>query len=320
MKTRGRRPSADRIRRTLLLSIAAGCLLLPWAAAAQGLTGAIIGTVKDEQGAAVPGAVVRISSPALIGGPATLVTSDTGQLRFALLPPGRYTLEVDKPGFALMHDPDIVIAAGATIERTATLKLAGVETSVVVEGAGSRIEARSPGFSTRFGPEDVVAIPTRRASMFDFVRAAPGVSPTSPSSGVATTISVFGSGTNENLFLIDGMNTTCPCSGVARSEPGVDFIQEVQVHAIGASAEFGNMQGGVISVVTRQGSERFVYDASYYGQAPALTSQPVTLGYLGSEDQQSGYGRARYQDFTTTLGGPAVRERLWFFGGYQRAP
>ena len=65
--------------------------------------------------------------------------------------------------------------------------------------------------------------------MFDFIRAAPGVSPTSPSSGIATTISAFGSGTNENQFLIDGMNTTCPCSGVARTEPGVDFIQEVQV-------------------------------------------------------------------------------------------
>ena len=94
--------------------------------------------------------------------------------------------------------------------------------------------------------------------MFDFIRAAPGVSPTSPSSGVATTISAFGSGTNENQFLIDGMNTTCPCSGVARTEPGVDFIHEVQVHAVGASAEFGNMQGAVINVVTKQGGERFL--------------------------------------------------------------
>lgn len=318
METRRRRPSVGGVRRTLLLTIAAGCLLLPLAAAGQGLTGALIGTIRDEQGAAVPGAVVRLSSPALIGGPATLITGDTGQLRFPLLPPGLYALEVDKAGFAILRDPEIVIAAGATIERRATLMLSGLEASVVVEGAGARIEARSPGFSTRFGFEDVRAIPTRRASMFDFMRAAPGVSPSSPSSGVVTTVSVFGSGTNENLFLIDGMNTTCPCSGVARSEPGVDFIQEVQVHAIGASAEFGNMQGGVISVVTRQGSERFIYDASFYGQAPALTSQPVALGYLGSEGQQSGYERAQYQDFTTTLGGPAIRERLWFFGGYQQ--
>jgi hypothetical protein len=63
------------------------------------------------------------------------------------------------------------------------------------QGAGSRIDARSPGVGTRFGPEDIETIPTRRASMFDWIRAAPGISPTSPSSGIATTISAFGSGT-----------------------------------------------------------------------------------------------------------------------------
>ena len=174
-----------------------------------------------------------------------------------------------------------------------------------------------PGFGTRFGSEDINAIPTRRASMFDFIRAAPGVSPTSPSSGIATTVSAFGSGTNENQFLIDGMNTTCPCSGVARTEPGVDFIHEVQVSAVGASAEFGNMQGAVINVVTKQGGERFLYDGSYYGQPSALTSQPVSLRYLGSGEQQSGYERAKYEDFTNNLAGPAIRDRLWFFAGYQ---
>jgi hypothetical protein len=153
--------------------------------------------------------------------------------------------------------------------------------------------------------------------MFDFIRATPGISPTSPSSGIQTTISAFGSGTNENHYLIDGMNTTCPCSGVARTEPGVDFMQEVQVHAVGASAEFGNLQGAVINVVTKQGGDRFLYDAAYYGQASALTSAPITLPYLGSGELRSGYGRAKYEDFTNNVGGPAIRDRLWFFGGYQ---
>ena len=186
----------------------------------------------------------------------------------------------------------------------------------MVEGAGSRIEARDPGFGTRFGPEDLNAIPTRRASMFDFIRAAPGISPTSPGSATATTVSAFGSGTNENQFLIDGTNFTCPCNGIARAEPGIDFIQEIQVQSIGASAEYGNVQGAVINVVTRQGSERFLYDASYYGQTAGLTSQPVRLPY-GSGQQESGYERARYRDFTTNIGGPAIRDRLWFFTGYQ---
>jgi len=170
--------------------------------------------------------------------------------------------------------------------------------------------------------EDIRAIPTRRASMFDLIRAAPGISPTSPSSGTTssggtTTISAFGSGTNENQFLFDGTNFTCPCNGVARAEPGTDFIQEIQIQSVGASAEFGNVQGAVINIISRQGGERFLYDASYYGQTAGLTSQPVLLPLTAPLTGKSGYERARYRDFTTNLGGPVVHDRLWFFTGYQ---
>ena len=191
----------------------AGCLLLARAAAAQDLTGSLVGTVKDEQGAVLPDALVRLTSPALIGGPVTITTNERGQLRFPLLPPGSYALDVELPGFARYHEENIRIGASATLERTVVLKLAGVAESIVVEGSGSRIEARSSGFETRFGAESLPVIPTRRYSMFDFMKAAPGVSPTSPSSGSVNTISTFGSGSNENLFLIDGTNFTCPCAG-----------------------------------------------------------------------------------------------------------
>jgi hypothetical protein len=291
-------------------------VLLPAFAAAQGLTGAIVGTVKDAQGGVVAGATVHVRSPALIGGPVAQRSSEKGQVRFLALPPGPYVLDIELPGFAPFHEAGILIGGGTTIERQVVLKVAGVQESVKVEGGGSILDARDPGFRTRFGPDELQAIPTRRSSMFDALRNVPGVSPTSPSSGTATTISAFGSGTNENQFLIDGTNTTCPCNGIARSEPGVDFIQEVQVQAVGASAEFGNVQGAVINVITRQGSERFLYDASYYRQPSRLTSQPVRLKYdLGR--RESGYERARYRDVTSNFGGPAVRNRLWFFGGYQ---
>src|SRR4030095_5725430 len=120
-------------------------------------------------------------------------------------------------------------------------------------------------------------IPTRRFSMFASIRAAPGVSPTSPASSTVNTVSALGSGGNENLFLIDGTNFTCPCAGISRAEPGVDFIQEVQIQSAGASAEYGNFQGAVFNVITRQGSDRFQYDASYYGPASGLPSPPVRL-------------------------------------------
>ena len=77
------------------------------------------------------------------------------------------------------------------------------------------------------------------------------------------------------------------------------------------------MQGAVINVVTRQGSDRFLSDASYYGQPPGLTSQPEQLVVPGPSRLSSGYERVKYQDVTTNIGGPAVRDRLWFFSGYQ---
>jgi hypothetical protein len=230
-------------------------------------------------------------------------------------------LSIERPGFTTYREDDIQIGAGATIERTAVLKVAGVAESVAVEGAGSRIEARGSGFGTRFGREDIRTIPTRRTSMFDFIRAAPGISPTSPGggtsgSGTSTTVSAFGSGTNENQFLFDGTNVTCPCNGVARSEPGVEFIQEVQIQSVGASAEFGNVQGAVINVVTRQGGERFFGDVALYGQTAGLTTQPVLLP-MTARAGESGYTRSKYHDGNTNIGGPLHRERLWFFAGYQ---
>jgi hypothetical protein len=305
------------MRTVLTFLLAVACALLPDIGAAQEVTGTLVGTVYDAQGGALRDAAVRVGSPALIGSPRIVATNEKGQLRFPALPPGLYALDVEAPGFRAYHEADIRIGVGATIERSVVLKLAGIEESVIVQGAGSRMEARGSGFETRFGPEDLEAIPVRRFSMFDFIRAAPGVSPTSPGSVSTNSVSAFGSGTNENVFLIDGTNFTCPCSGEARSEPGVDFIQEVHVQSVGASAEFGNMQGAVINVITRQGSDRFLYDASYYGQAAGLTSQPVHLPYPSPGQPTSGYERVRYRDATTNLGGPVVRDRLWFFMGYQ---
>ena len=300
-----------------LALVAAVTLLLPPTVGAQSLTGALIGTVKDEQGAAVVGARVTVSSPALLGGSQTIESNEKGQLRFPVLPPGLYMLEIQHQGFAPHRDPDIAIAVGVTIERAVVLKIGGVEKTVTVEGSGSRLDTREPGLVARFGYEDLTTIPTRRTSMFDAIRAAPGISPTSPSSATNTTVSALGSSVNENTFLIDSTNMTCPCSGLSRAEPGVDFIQEVYVQSVGASAEFGNAQGAVINVVTRRGGDRFAYDASYYWQTAGLTSQPVMAPLFGSSTVQSGFERVKYRDLTTTLGGPIVRQRAWFFSGYQ---
>lgn len=299
-----------------LFVLLAAFLLVSRTALPQGLTGTLIGTVRDEQGGVLPGAQVTLSSSALIGGPASSVTNEKGQLRFQALPPGRYTLEIRMDGFAPNRDEEIDIGAGATIERLVVLTVAGIAVGVDVEG-GSRIEARGSGFETRFGADYISDIPGRRYSLFDLVKVAPGVSPTSVGNGTSNTVSALGSGVNENAFLLDGTNFTCPCSGGAVAEPGIDVIQEVQIQTVGASAEFGNIQGAVFNVVTKHGSNAFQYDASYYWQGAGLTGQPVVLPVQQGSQPESGYERARYRDFATSLGGPVVRDRVWFFAAYQ---
>ncbi len=299
------------------LALLIAFVLLPAGVRAQQITGTLVGTVQDSQGGVLVGAVVRVASPALIGATLQTLSSDRGQWRFPVLTPGNYVLTVEmSPHFAAHREEGIRIGPGETQERAVVLELAGTQESVIVEGGGA--SARRTGLEARFTSDYVDTMPTRRYSMFDLIRSAPGVSPTSPASGSVNTLSVFGSGVNENTFLIDGTNFTCPCQGVSRAEPIVDVIQEVQVQTMGASVEYGNLQGGVINVVTKAGGANFSSETSYYGQPAGLTAQPVVLAVKQPSTQSaSGYERSKYQDLTATFGGPVVRDRAWFFTGYQ---
>src|SRR4051794_25095757 len=97
------------MRGPVVFLLVAACVLQTYPASAQGLTGALIGTVKDAQGGVLTGAVVRVSSPAMIGGSATLITNEKGQLRFPALPPGQYILDIEFQGFTTYREEDIRI-------------------------------------------------------------------------------------------------------------------------------------------------------------------------------------------------------------------
>jgi hypothetical protein len=303
-------------KRWFVASFLLGFVLVARFAGAQVPTGSLSGAVKDESGGVLPGASIQLTSPALILVPATTVTNEKGQFRFPTLAPGEYMLEIALANFAKYREDEIPIVVEGNIERTVILKLAGIAESISVEG-GSTVEAERSGLASRFELQELTSIPVRRFSMFDFIKATPGVSPTSPSSGVDNGVSVFGSGVNESLYLLDGTNFTCPCSGGPAPQPDVDVIEEIHVDSLGAPAEFGNIQGAVFNVVTKQGSNFFAPDFSYYGQTAGLTSQPVQLPCVRCSQAETQYTRVRYRDFTTYLGGPIVRNRVWFFGGYQ---
>jgi hypothetical protein len=295
------------------------CCLLVFASLAGGqvITGTIIGTALDETGAVIPGATATLTSDAMPGGPRTGLTNDKGQFRFPNLPPGTYTLEIALPGFNTYRIDTLRVTVGGTLEVSANLGMAAVEETVTVTGEGPLVDTRKSGVSTNFTKEYYENIPLRRFSHFDLIKATPGMAGNSPSSRDNDLVTAYGTGVDTNAWLMDGTDMTSPWAGGAWPWPDTDVIEEMEVLTLGASAEYGNIQGAVFNVVTKQGTNEFRFDTSYYYQDQALTSQPVKLPCEGCSEPVTGFTRDRYNDFNIHAGGPIVKDKAWIFGGYQ---
>ena len=280
--------------------------------------GTMLGTVSDDQGLVLPGGTVTVSSDQLPGGPRSVVTNASGQYRFPNLPPGDYTLTVELPGFGTYIEEGMQVLVGGTVERAVSLGLATVAETVTVTGESPVVDTRKSGVSTNFSNEYMENTPLRRFSFFDFTKSAPGMSATNPTSGTSSRVSAFGSGVDENKYLMDGVDFTAPVSGAAWPWPDTDVIEEMEVISLGASAEYGNSPGAVFNVVTKQGTNNFAADAAYFGMWDSLTSKPIRVNAGGDEDPNGwGFTRSRYVDVTGHLGGPIIRDRAWIYGGYQ---
>jgi hypothetical protein len=189
---------------------------------------------------------------------------------------------------------DVTMAVGALAEL------------VTVQAATPVINTAAAEVSTTYNREWVENAPTKRFSYFDLINSSPGVSGTS-NVGQTSSAQSMGSATNENQYQIDGTNIS--------STPWVngDAVEEVEVVQLGASAQYGNVQGAVFNIVTRQGSNAFHGETGYYYQSNGLTSRNTTDAVDGGRP----YNRDTWRDISVQAGGPFIRDRLWFFGAYQ---
>jgi len=298
------------MRRSLitLLSVLA-TVSLSAALFAQTTTGTIVGVASDESGGVLPGATVTIRGEAIVG-TRTSVTSERGLYRFAALPPGSYDLTFTLSGFATTTRKAVRVSIGGTLEENVSLKVSQLQEEVTVTGEAAVIETQSNTVSTNYDKDWVRNAPLRRFTFFDLINAAPGVAQGTSTSSRSTSL---GSNTTDNSYLLDGTDFTAPLTGAAWPWPNTDAIEEIEVLTLGAPAEYGNLQGAVFNVVTRQGGNDFHGDANFYWQSQDLTDRNTT------EEQDSGlpYNRDNYKDATFQLSGPILKDKLWFFGSYQ---
>jgi outer membrane receptor protein involved in Fe transport len=276
---------------------------------AQRTTGTIIGAVTDESGAVLPGVTVTLTGAGVAGSP-TSITSETGTYRFVSLPPGEYNLSFVLQGFATVNRERVVLPLAETVEIPIQLKVSTLQETVTVTGDSPVVNTASAEVSTNFNREWVESAPQRRFTFFDLINQAAGVSPATSTSSRS---SAFGSSTTENSYQLDGTDFTAPSTGAAWPWPNTDAIEEVQVLSLGASAEYGNVQGAVFNVVTRQGSNQFHGDGNFYFQNQKLTGRNTD----DAQDDGQPYNRDEFKDTTWQLGGPVKRDKLWFFGSFQ---
>ena len=300
------------MRRFVVLSVLviAGLVLLPAIGHAQIRTGALRGTVTDASGAVMPGVTIELTGAALIGGPKTAVTDERGQYRFPTLAPGTYSVAASLQGFQSVRREGIRVEVGSQFDVDFQLKITGVAEEVTVVGAPPLIDTSRSAMTTTVAPELVESTPITRFTFFDLAYMTPGVS-TMRFDNTASKASAFGASINENQYQLDGADLTAPQTGAAWAWPSTDIIEELQVIGLGASAEYGNYQGAVFNVITKSGSNTFSGNANFYFSSNALTGENATI-----DDQP--YHRARYRDFSINGGGPILKDKMWFFGGFQK--
>jgi hypothetical protein len=280
---------------------------------AQRTTGEIVGVVTDDSNLVLPGVSITLHGSGVPSAGLVSVTGGNGAYRFSTLPPGNYELEAVLQGFSSLKREGVVVGVGATVTLDLTMKVGSLEETITVSGDSPIVNLATAQVSTNYTKEWVEAAPVRRFSFFDLINSAPGVSQTTSTSGGTTNATSLGSSVNDNSYQIDGTNLTAPGAGGGWAWPNTDAIQEIEVLQLGASSEYGNVQGAVFNIVTRQGGNEYHGDANFYFMNDALTARNTT----DAQDGGKPYYRKDFKDTTYQLSGPFVKDKLWFFGSFQ---
>jgi hypothetical protein len=277
---------------------------------AQSIHGGIQGRVVDDSGQALEGVTVQISSPDLQG-TRTSTTDEDGEFRFVLLPPGVYAAHFSLPGYQVLEQANIRVPIEGVITLHVDMAPAFAE-EVVVTSESPVVDVTSTMVSTRFDEQLLSNLPVGR----DFTSAAFLAAGAVEGGGISNDYlagnpSIMGSSVLENRYVVDQLDTTDPAYGMLGSRISTSFIEEIQVKTAGYEAEHGGALGGVINMLTKSGGNQFHGDVFGYFTDSSLWEEPLV---------PSTRGEARTTDLEWdvgfTLGGRLIRDRLWFFVGY----
>ncbi len=293
-------------------------------AQAGGATSEITGRITDPNGAVVSGATVT-ATDAEKGVSRTATTDEQGDYRILSLSPGIYQIKVEAKGFSTLQKNDVQLTVGQTSDQDFVLKIGEATATVDVTSDSPLIETERTQQSNTINEKYIRNLPIDRRDYLSFTLLAPGVVDSNamadnsdfrvaqtPQSG----ISFYGNNGRGNSITVDGAEANDQGGGV-RSTLSQEAVQEFQVNRSNYNAELGGASGGVINIVSKTGTNNFRGSVFAYFRHQALDAGDPFAIVLQGTTLTRVKPNANRQQYGFTLGGPIIKDKTFFFGGYE---
>lgn len=298
----------------------------------QEVTANIVGTVTDPSGAPIKGAAVAATDVDR-GTVWNDSTNEAGAYNLLRLPIGSYTVKVTAAGFQTVAHAPFTLVLNQTARVDVQMKVGTVSTSVEVISTAPLLQTETTEVSTLIDANTNVSLPLASRNYLQLTLLAPGATNVDPN-GMRRANNMLDSGRpyingnreQANEYLVDGILNSEDKNNETGYQPTPDAIQEFNLITQNASAEFGNYQGGVVSVSTKSGTNRFHGGLYEFLRNDALDAHEASDGWTqGVNNGQLGYDargvanktELRYNQFGGTIGGPIIKNKLFFFADYQ---
>ena len=281
-------------------------------------TGSVIGTVTDTSGAVVVGATLKLANDST--GTNLTVQSDTnGNYRFLQLPTGTYVLEVNSQGFKGFRRPGLIVESNSSLAVPVALTVGQVTETVEVSAGAALLEANTSQIGTVVDQQKFADLPLLSRNPMGLANLVPGVRGLGNVAGPITgsfgqNIDIGGAPTVTNGFLLDGV----PNDSIGDRPGAVTFLtldatQEFKILTSSMPAEFGRSGGGVVSVISKSGTNEFHGSVFEYIRNTVFKANDFFSNTVGAQVPP-----VHINQFGGVLGGPIVKNKLFFFSSYEQ--
>lgn len=285
--------------------------------AAQTDAGSISGTVTDPSGGAISGATLTLENTDTAAVRRTESQSN-GYYKFNLVPPGRYTLRIEAPGFNPFFDQQVKVSVATEVLLKASITVGSTAERIEVNGSASLLNTESAATGTVISEEKIVSLPLNGRQFIQLALLVPGanaggrqVQQNTARLNQTGGLSSSGGRTNNNLFLFDGAANTDPDYNALSYVPIIDSLAEFQVQSAQYGAQYGRASGAQVNVVSKSGGNEFHGAAWEFLRNQRFDSRPFN-------SVTSTLPKNQRNQFGATLGGPIWKNKLFFFGAYER--